>query len=401
MSPIRATPFHSRAAGRQLRQSVDAAQRLYPVRRLFRCPGRSRRGAHRRRHGRHLLALARPARRRPACASWCSGSSPATLRGSTPARALKALWLSDGRRHARRRGSSRARAANSYQLVSAAQDADWIAAAASRFGVTVRDVTEDEGGLAIVGPYAARLIAAPRPRSRTRSRDVPQRELAEHRRDAVALRRARRLRALVRGGRRAGRLGPRRARRRGLSPSCPPASTRWTCSTSRPACPGPAATMTARPIPTRPSRLPARLRLASLIDPDHCRLQRRPRPRSPARPRFGLTGLVLDGAVPAPFTPVLRDGRAIGRTLSSRYSPAAARARRAGADRGRPCRARHRRAGDAPRRAQPPAKSGSSCASPTCHSWRRPIQSGHEACRPRSPRPSSSPCSKSCAAMPS
>ncbi len=73
--------------------------------------------------------------------------------------ALKALWLSDGG-GMRGAGVVARQGRQSYQLVSAAQDADWIAAAASRFGVTVRDVTEDEGGLAVVGPYAARLIDA-------------------------------------------------------------------------------------------------------------------------------------------------------------------------------------------------------------------------------------------------
>ncbi|MEJ0042027.1 MAG: hypothetical protein WDM81_07335 [Rhizomicrobium sp.] len=79
--------------------------------------------------------------------------------GLAPGQALKALWLGDGG-GVRGAGVVARQGRQSYLLVSAAQDADWIADAAARFGVAFRDVTEEEGGLAIAGPYAAKLVAA-------------------------------------------------------------------------------------------------------------------------------------------------------------------------------------------------------------------------------------------------
>jgi aminomethyltransferase len=46
-----------------------------------------------------------------------------------------------------------------FVLVSAAPDEDWISAAAARASAKFRDVSEQSGALAIVGPYAAKLLA--------------------------------------------------------------------------------------------------------------------------------------------------------------------------------------------------------------------------------------------------
>lgn len=76
-----------------------------------------------------------------------------------PGQSVKALWLGD-------KGGVRGAAAlarfgrESFQLISTAPDAQWIAQAAAAFDLTPREVTE-EGGLALAGPYAhAMLIAA-------------------------------------------------------------------------------------------------------------------------------------------------------------------------------------------------------------------------------------------------
>jgi aminomethyltransferase len=73
--------------------------------------------------------------------------------------ALKALWLSDS-------GGVRGAAVvarfgrDSFLLASAAPDREWIGAAASSFALAPRDISETEGGLAIVGPYAHATLAA-------------------------------------------------------------------------------------------------------------------------------------------------------------------------------------------------------------------------------------------------
>jgi aminomethyltransferase len=75
-----------------------------------------------------------------------------------PGNALKALWLGD-------KGGVRGACAlarfgrESFQLVSAAEDAAWIANAASAFDVKPRIVT-DEGGLALIGPQARAVLSA-------------------------------------------------------------------------------------------------------------------------------------------------------------------------------------------------------------------------------------------------
>jgi hypothetical protein len=87
---------------------------------------------------------------------------------------------------------------------------------------------------------------------------------------------------------------------------------------------------------------PVALGLESLIDPEHQVVQRTnglsrvAREREPKR----LAGIEIDSDTPAPFTPLLLKGRAVGHTLRSVWSPAAPR-HRAGADRCIGLRARH------------------------------------------------------------
>lgn len=75
-----------------------------------------------------------------------------------PGNALKALWLGD-------KGGVRGACAlarfgrESFQLVSAAEDAAWIASAASAFDLKP-EVVADEGGLALIGPQARAVLVA-------------------------------------------------------------------------------------------------------------------------------------------------------------------------------------------------------------------------------------------------
>ncbi|HEY5338053.1 MAG TPA: glycine cleavage T C-terminal barrel domain-containing protein [Rhizomicrobium sp.] len=76
-----------------------------------------------------------------------------------PGQALKALWLNDG--GAVRGAAVVARfASDKFLLASAATDAAWLSMAASPFDVTLRDVTEQEGGIALIGPYADQILRA-------------------------------------------------------------------------------------------------------------------------------------------------------------------------------------------------------------------------------------------------
>ncbi len=78
--------------------------------------------------------------------------SPLTLGQS-----LKALWLNDGGA-VRGVGVIARYARDQFLLVSAATDATWITEAARQFEISVRDVTEQEGGLALIGPHADAVL---------------------------------------------------------------------------------------------------------------------------------------------------------------------------------------------------------------------------------------------------
>ena len=77
----------------------------------------------------------------------------------SPGASLKALWLADaggvrGAGVVARFGKDR------FQLVAAAPDGEWIAAAAVSFGVVCREVSAETGGLAIIGRYACETLEA-------------------------------------------------------------------------------------------------------------------------------------------------------------------------------------------------------------------------------------------------
>ena len=241
----------------------------------------------------------------------------------TPGTALKALWLSDGG-GVRGAGVVARYGRQTFQLVAAAEDSDWIASAASLFGVTARDVTEEECGLAIAGPYAAKLIAALG---------------LDPALEPLAFRKVF-WRSLDLTVSRFGELG-------GYELWCKSddAPLLW----DRVVLAGQAFALTLAGLEAmdildleagvpRPGRdydgasapdaalpLAGELRLASLIDPDHPNFNGA-KAAFAAKPKRKLVGVVLDSASIAAFTPLMSNGAVVGRTLSSCFSPALRRA---------------------------------------------------------------------------
>ena len=243
--------------------------------------------------------------------------------GLTPGQALKALWLSDGG-GVRGAGVAARHGRQAYRLVSAAEDADWIAAAAANFDVGFRDTTDEEGGLAIIGPYAAKLVEA-------LGLD-PTLELSTFRTESwkgidITLSRFGEF-----GGYEiwcpaedASLVWDRVARAGAPFAILPAGLDAMDVLDIEAGVPRPGRDYDGATDPDAAAPLAGELRLASLIDPAHLGFNGA-KPALAATPRVSLTGLVFDGAVPAPFTPITIEGRAIGRTLSSRYSPLLRRA---------------------------------------------------------------------------
>jgi len=240
-----------------------------------------------------------------------------------PGQALKALWLADGG-GVRGAGVVARHGRQSFQLAAAGEDADWIAAAAALFGVTLRDVTEDEGGLAVVGPYAARLLtdlgldAALEPLSFRklfwRNLDITLSRFGEHggyeiwcKADDASLvwdrvAHAGAPYAILPAGQDAMDL-------LGLEAGIPRPGRDYDGAAAADACEPQAGA----------------LRLAGLIDAEPADFNGAAAARG-AAPQRRLMGLVLDTHRPAPFTPVFAGTAVVGCTLSSRYSPLLRRA---------------------------------------------------------------------------
>jgi aminomethyltransferase len=82
--------------------------------------------------------------------------NPATL---APGGSFKALWLADcgGVRGA---GVIARYGRESFLVAASAPDSEWISSAAAAWDVGVRDVSPDEGGLAVIGPHARATLEA-------------------------------------------------------------------------------------------------------------------------------------------------------------------------------------------------------------------------------------------------
>jgi aminomethyltransferase len=242
-----------------------------------------------------------------------------------PGGALKALWLSDNG-GVRGAGALARFGRESFLLVSAAPDSDWIAAAASAFAVEPRDVSQEEGGLAIIGPYARATLAAagldadlePLALRKLfwRGLDVTLSRWGEHGGyelwckpdDGIVV-----WDRLMRAG-----------AAFGIAPAGLAAMDLLDIEAGV-ARPGRDYAPAREAFARDPS--PLALGLETLVDDAYRGFNGREawlrsRLTEPRR----LIGLELDGDVPAPFTSLLRDGKAVGRTLTSAYSPALRRA---------------------------------------------------------------------------
>jgi aminomethyltransferase len=239
---------------------------------------------------------------------------------------FKALWLNDAGA-VRGAGVVARRNVWELELISAADDLEWVGSTAKLFGVNATDVTRDGGGIAIIGPHAARVLAAAGLRVTLDllacirldwgGIDIELSRFGEHmgfeiwcgRDDALVV--------------------WDRISRAGAPFALRPAGAEAMDTLDIEAG-------IVRPwrdfAPVRdassPSPMPAQLALESLIDESHRGFNGF---RNWYAHKLGpydstLVGIVVDGDRPVPFAPLLRDGRKVGRTLSSRYSPSLRRA---------------------------------------------------------------------------
>lgn len=235
--------------------------------------------------------------------------------------ALKALWLSDGS-GVRGAGAIAREGRQTFRLVAAAPDRDWIAAAAGLFDVTLHDTTLEQGGLALIGPHAARLVAAlgldaslaPLAFQTVswRGFDVTLSRLGEH--NGFELWCAADDAPLV---------WDRVAQAGEAFALLPAGLDAMDLLDLEAGVPRPGRDYDGATDPAAVEPVAAQWRLESLIDPEHKDFNGA---QAKPTPRRKLTGLLLDGDTPAPFTPVFSGTHLVGRTLSSRYSPVLRRA---------------------------------------------------------------------------
>jgi len=237
-----------------------------------------------------------------------------------PGAAVEALWLNDAG-GVRGLGTIVRMGQESFLVISELADPDWMTKSAALYGVTVRDVTAEEGVLALVGPYAGNLLQAagldanlePRALRKffwkgldvTLSRLGSGFELWCPPDDAlivwdrlVAAGRAYALRP----------VGIAAMDLLDLESGVPRAGRDFT-----PARDG---------FSSEPS--PQSLGLAGFVDRGHAFNGRAGHLAAGAE--RNLVGILLDSETPAPQTALMRDGRAVGRTLGSLNSPAMGRA---------------------------------------------------------------------------
>jgi aminomethyltransferase len=234
-----------------------------------------------------------------------------------PGAAFKALWLTDeggvrGAGVVARLGRER------FQLTASAPDSEWIAKTAALFDVPVRDISEETGGLALIGPYAAATLRAADleplglQRLSWRGIEVTVTRWGEH------------------GGFEIwcepddGVLVWDRLMRAGQPFGISPAGTEAIDTLDLEAG-------VARPnldyAPARTGRdpTPVSLGLEKLVETAHAGFNGRKEFLS-AEPAQRLVGLEIDSDTPAPFAPLAVNGDVKGHTLRSFYSPALRRA---------------------------------------------------------------------------
>jgi glycine cleavage system T protein (aminomethyltransferase) len=243
----------------------------------------------------------------------------------TPGQSLKALWLTDGGA-VRGTGLVARYGRDKFLLASSEPDFDWFQFAANAFDATARDISAEEGGLAIVGPYAKSVLE--RGGLDATLEPLQFRKLFWRGLDVT----------LSRWGENGGYeiwckpddgvLVWDRIARAGATFGILPAGLAamdlldLEAGIARPGRDYPAARDGFAKQPT-----PASLGLERLIDHDHTEFNGRPAwlANRETEPKT-LVGIEIEADRPAPHTPLLLGERKIGHTLNSHYSPALRRA---------------------------------------------------------------------------
>jgi glycine cleavage system aminomethyltransferase T len=242
-----------------------------------------------------------------------------------PGQSLKALWLNDGGA-VRGAGVVARYASDQFLVASAGTDAAWFGKAVRPFDVSLRDLTEQDGGLAIIGPYAEAILQAAglsgdlaplnfrklfwRGLDVTLSRWGEQDgfEIWCKADDCFVL-----WDRLIRAGES---FGIRAA-----------GSDAADILDIEMGVPRPDRDYRAAKDDFGRAPLPESLGLEGLIDEGHLGFNGRNASldaRSAAN--FALVGVAIDSEIPAPFSPLSRSGRSVGKTLTSMHSPLLRRA---------------------------------------------------------------------------
>jgi aminomethyltransferase len=240
-----------------------------------------------------------------------------------PGGAFKALWLSDAG-GVRGAGVIARLGRETFQLTASAPDRDWIASAAATMQVQMRDVSQEGGGLAVVGPYAAATLKAAG--LETELEPLAFRKLSWRGIEVV----------LSRWGEHGGTeiwCAPDdgvivwdRLMRAGAAYGIVPAGVAAMDVLDLEAgVPRPELDYKPARVASDAEPMPAAFGLVSLIDEAHHGFNGR-RAFLAAKPSRKLVGLEIDSDEPAPFTPIALNDKIVGHTLRSVYSPALKRA---------------------------------------------------------------------------
>ena len=240
-------------------------------------------------------------------------------------RAFKALWLNDAGA-VRGAGAIARLGPDSFLLASTVEDREWIGAAARLFGVQMIEQIESHSGLAIVGPYAAGVIRTAGLDSEREvlsiatlawnGIEINLSRLGEHGGFEIWCRSA---------------DAPTvwdRIARAGQAFSIVPAGVEaFDILDMEAGLPRPGRDYCVSQDGFGAEPRPGELGLSDFIDTGHTEFNGHAALVSATgREKRSLVGVSIDGGIVVPFAALARDGRPVGHTLSSAYSPSLRRA---------------------------------------------------------------------------